>query len=1115
MGSMPPLLSKLSLITTFFVRSRWIFLFILPLSGPILPAYGQPVIDSLETQLLQKTGSDRIPLLIRLIKEEVIRHPEKAIVNGRELLSLLQSYPDEVQVREALFQKGMAHYYAHQPDSILAVADQLNEHITARHQADVALLKGWVAYIQLNFDEAINLAGAAMLMYQSEDEPIRKANGLLLSGEAFLKELATDDALHMLEEAKTIFDQADDRIAHAIVLSRLGEVYQFKRIYDEAITYYTQALEVHEALGVLREVAYTLRKMGNVALQIGDYDEAFAFYDRSRRNYEFINDPFGAGNVTMNLGIVQSLIGNFDEALVYFNEALILFEGVDNRSGFAYYANTLGHIAVAHTSLKAYDQALQFFERALLILEEVGDEWTLAWTLNDYGNLFLEMGRYEEALEQYTRSRQLFEEFGDVQKVAKALNSIANVQFKQGLLDEALISANKALVLADSTRSLITVRDAHQHRATILEQQGQFAEALGAYKLYKAAYDSLFNSESQGVIAELQQQYQTREQARQIELLESRRAQQRLLVVWSISGVVLSMIIIGLLMGRMRLRRRTLAAVEEARRITEEKAVALEKANEHKSRFLANISHEFRTPLTLTFGPLDDIANGRFATIEEAQPFVETARRNGGRLLRLINQLLDLSRFDAGAITLQAKCYDVGQHMRQITALFESLAESQGIQFSVKTPSTPLLLIYDADKLEKVVINLLSNAFKFTASGNKVSVMLDGDEDRVNLVVSDTGQGIAEAHLPNLFDRFYQVDEASTRAHEGAGIGLALVKELVELHQGTINVESSVGFGTRFAIALPAMDTEALQTAPEALPTSTFAELVLNDVKTKVGFAAPDTALSEVDKEETVVLVVEDNPDMRTYIRSHLADQFNVIEAENGKAGVALAVEAIPDLILSDVMMPEMDGLETCAAIKSDERTSHIPVVLLTARAQVEHRIAGFETGADAYLPKPFNAEELQVRIRGLIRQRNRLRERFGGIDRVLRPPIHAASELPVASEAEKDTLVLPAREEAFLKKVEALIDKHLDDTQFGVDEMADALVMSRRQLYRKVVALVNKTPAAMIRQIRLSRAAAMLAEDTLSIKEIQHAIGFQSESSFARAFRQQYDVSPSAYREG
>jgi len=565
--------------------------------------------------------------------------------------------------------------------------------------------------------------------------------------------------------------------------------------------------------------------------------------------------------------------------------------------------------------------------------------------------------------------------------------------------------------------------------------------------------------------------------------------------LWALFG--LSLVYGGVRWRTTRLKRRT----QELERIVEERTEELRRANETKSRFLANISHEFRTPLTLTFGPLQDFLDRRIQSYDEAQPHFERALRNGRRLLQLINQLLDLSRIESGTLTLQARRQDLNDFLSQVSAQFESLADSRAITLHVGAPPDPFLHGFDADMLENALVNLLANAFKFTPDGGTITLHLHREADgKACIEVGDTGVGIAADHVPYLFDRFYQVDATTTRKREGVGIGLALVKELVALHGGTITVESKVGVGTRFMIHLPDVPLEAAGLDEEQAPArrTTAAQLTVAEIETSLVAAEAPQASKAVSADATIVLLVEDNADMRAYLRDHLKDHFEVVEAENGKVGLARARELVPDLVLSDVMMPEMDGLDLCKALKHDERTSHIPVVLLTAKADVESRISGFERGADAYLPKPFNAEELQVRVRSLIDQRRALRKKFS----------RAGGAITITE------LALPSQEVAFLEQVQHVVEARLSDASFGVNALAEEMGMSQRQLLRKLRALTGETSHELIWRLRLERAAQLLRQDVASVKEVAFAVGFKYEASFSRSFRKVYDVSPSEYAE-
>ena len=727
------------------------------------------------------------------------------------------------------------------------------------------------------YDEALSFHTRALGLKEELGDKRDIASSLNNIGVIYAERGDFDEAFSFYTRALSIYEEHGGTRGMAAIHTNMARIYRRRGDNDEALSFHTRALSIYEELGDKRGMASSLISVGLVRKDLGDYAEALSFYVRALSLREELGDRRGMASSLTSIGNVNWNLGTYDEALSFFSRALTLYEELGDKSGIA---STFNNMGLVHKDLGDYAEALSFYVRALSLREELGDRRRMVVTLNNIGDVHQRQGRYAEALSFMTRSLALAEEFGNKKRVVQARLSIGALYGEQERFDEGLLNTDLALALADSIGNLFEVRNAYRQRTDLLERQGRFAEALAAHKAYKAAYDSLFTSESQSVVAEFQQQYKTKEQQQQIELLESRRAQQRLFVILLLGGVGLLGVIILLQVGRMRLRRRAMAAIEQARQATEEKAAELERANTLKSRFLANISHEFRTPLTLTFGPLDDIANRRFASLDEALPHVERARRNGGRLLRLINQLLDLSKLDAGALLLRARRHDLARHLLQITALFDSMADMRGIHLTTKIPDAPRFHVYDADKIEKVVINLLSNAFKFTPSGRKVALALEQEEDgSVRIIVADTGSGIAEEHLPHLFDRFYQVENATTRAHEGSGIGLALVKELVELHEGTISVESTVGFGTRFAVRLPVLEAAAPIAEPEVVDQETVREAEVAEaelLEVPHGDGAPEKIAAQAPSAKTIegggaiVLVIEDNADMRAYIRAHL-----------------------------------------------------------------------------------------------------------------------------------------------------------------------------------------------------------------------------------------------------
>jgi DNA-binding response OmpR family regulator len=405
---------------------------------------------------------------------------------------------------------------------------------------------------------------------------------------------------------------------------------------------------------------------------------------------------------------------------------------------------------------------------------------------------------------------------------------------------------------------------------------------------------------------------------------------------------------------------------------------------------------------------------------------------------------------------------------------------------------------FDRDKMEKVLTNLLSNAFKFTSAGGRVRVEISNSRTQMpnvaQIFVSDTGIGIHQEELPHVFDRFYQVDASQTREQEGSGIGLALTKELVELHHGTIDVRSEIGKGTKFTILLPLGNKHLSPGEIVQAPTVPDRVAIL-DQETILPSPAETHEISDhaSREEQQLILVIEDNADVRAYICDYLVAQYRVIEANDGIEGVKKAKESIPDLIISDVMMPKMDGFEVCKQLKQDEKTSHVPVILLTAKAGQENKVEGLETGADDYLTKPFDAKELLVRIKNLIELRRKLRERFSKTQ-ILKP-----GEIAVTSV-----------DDAFLQKVMSVVEEKLGDEKFGVEQFAREVGMSRSQLHRKVTALIGQTPTDFIRYMRLHRAMDLLKKNTGTVSETAYSVGFSGVSYFSKCFQEQFNMLPS-----
>lgn len=471
-------------------------------------------------------------------------------------------------------------------------------------------------------------------------------------------------------------------------------------------------------------------------------------------------------------------------------------------------------------------------------------------------------------------------------------------------------------------------------------------------------------------------------------------------------------------------------------------------------------------------------------------------------MLQLVNQLLDLSKLDAGKLKLEASPANIISFIKGIALSFESLSESRDIMVKIKSDKEFVEVYFDKEKMFKTFSNLLSNAFKFTPErGNVVINIAEITNKFVQIRIRNIGIGIPKKELPKLFDRFYQVDSSQTKEYEGTGIGLALVKELIELHHGTISVDSEEvtlenknSNWTEFTITLPIGKThlkkEELLTTPEE-----FEQPEIEIEEDKI-LQTKNTIITDslVDDFQMVILVVEDNYDMREYIKESLSANYKVEEAVNGEQGIRIAQKITPDLIISDLMMPKVDGIELTRVLKEDEKTSHIPIIILTAKSGQENLLDGLTVGADEYLTKPFDIKELQIRISNLINLRKKIQEK------IIRGEI---SDLKIQKK-------LRGIDEKFINKVNEVIAKHVSEEEFSIEEFGNEIGMSRSQFHRKLKALVGKSGSLYLRSVRLNKAKKMLENGEGNVSEISYKTGFSSPSYFSKCFKEEFGFPPS-----
>ena len=846
-----------------------------------------------------------------------------------------------------------------------------------------------------------------------------------------------------------------------------------------------------------------------------EFYRSVTFFDKSLATFKKLNMPADIRKVYTNLSIVKQRLGQNDEAVYYLLESLKIAErekneilkipiynnlalvyrkiGEDRKALDQFKAgeklaikfNDSAHlktiqvnIANQYFLLDEYDSALSVIDVVLPLIKKNGDLGSEAAISVALTLIYEKLGQYKEALGEGERALKLYRKVNNIGGVSAALNNLATVHDLLGnhqVAEEYLIR-NLELVkdseMADSYLTALFVLENHY------ESVGNFKKAHEFQEKYLTLKDSTLAREKILQIAALEAKYENQKKEETIAGLQKdqriNQLNKRFLILALIVALVMGGFIGYIQYERVRKKNEQYKAEQMVNR-------QLQESNEMKNRFFTNISHELRTPLTLIQGPLESFLHSKQPKIDEDE--IKLMYRNSKRLQQLVNQILEISRIESGLVSLNFAQLPVLELIRQASEIFIGNASRKDIDFKIKIEDGNDLVYVDEDKLIKIVTNLLSNAIKYNRKEGQIVIAAHlEDGDFLQLEVSDSGVGIDQEDLKYIFDRFYR---AKHKHNDSSGIGLSLVKELVNLYEGTINVKSARDQGTMFTVKLPvninlikSSDYNVLE-IPESDQTQT---------------QGADLAMTEKKGDKPrKILIVEDNEDIRSYLGKNLMKKYQVLEAENGCEGLKTAQAEVPDLIITDIMMPVMDGIVLSEKLKNHQSTDHIPIIMLTAKGEAHSKMKGLETGADDYIAKPFNTQELLTRVSNLIQQREMLKQKFSKLITI-----------------GWDNANVKSKDEVFMCKALETIERHYAEHDFSAEAFQKEMAMSRMQLHRKLKALTDLSATEFIRSIRLKKAHQLIEKDYGNINEIAYEVGFSDPSYFSKCFRSYYGYSPS-----
>ena len=872
--------------------------------------------------------------------------------------------------------------------------------------------------------------------------------------------------------------------------------------YDEALLLHNDGLTLAKSIGDTCEWVQALNNIGTDYRRMGMLDIAQEYHYEAWRMCEESTDTSRTMRknrvVSLNgLGNIYLTIKDYNRADSAFQMALAGERELGSATGQAInYAN----IGAIYNARGNYKEARRYYEMSLKMNEKDNNTLGLSLCHTYFGNLHEQAREYEKARQEYMTAYELIKDSKDRWHALEPMMALVEL----GLDTDNMAEAEAWLKEVDKEMKNLNSRE-HESEIYALhykmdKRKGLFREALRWYEKAEAMGDSIMDQDKNNRIHNIGISIERRRQGKILELTKSElNAEKSRSTFWLWGAIIVAImlvIVIGLMIYIQRIKAASMKLMEETSRMRED--------------FFTNITHEFRTPLTVILGLSGEMKEK--ADSKEWQSKCEAIYRQGNSLLRLVTQLLDMAKIRSKVGEPDWRHGNIVAQVKMIAETFNDYAASKGICLAVEAQGA-IDIDFIPDYINKVVSNLLSNSIKFTPTGGQITIKIASDGKQLTIAVEDTGKGMSEEVRKNVFRPFY----STAAGNNGTGVGLALVKQIADSLEGKVSVESTEGAGTTFTMTIPVR--KAMKGVrqlrlenydKEQAKAEAMAELDKGNCTETDTQEDPQESIHEDMRK--VVLVIEDNKDVANYIGSQLSADYDVVYAINGNDGLTKAMSMVPDMIVSDLMMPEMDGLEMCRKIRSNEVVNHIPVIMLTAKITEEDKLKGLEAGVDVYMSKPFNADELRLRVAKLLEQRRMLRQKYT----LAKAEGKDMTDIK-AAESDDQAMTTVEMADTFLNKATEHIYYMLNAYEVvSVATLAEKLHMNARQLHRKMTAVADTTPNAFIQNVRISKAVKMIdANKDIPLKNVALDCGFTDYSHFAKTFKNIVGVSASEYGKG